>query len=226
MLYLVFLNQRKEKRTSIVFNPINIVLIIGVLGVYLFIEGISSRGVQFNLYRYDPDVNFDPNGWLSIVAPSLSSILLMFYGYFGFGFYYLSSYVTDVWFLSFGNFLAGIFPMGYQLLNGEGVQEIMETVVYIGVKWHPDFAVIVNNIGYIGLIILCFLLGIISKYISVIEYDKPIVVLTNYIILLQMISLPVGNFVFTSSANKLILVSLSIYWFWRIFINRRLIYKL
>ena len=98
-------------------------------------------------------------------------------------------------------------------------------MIDIGVRWQPDAIKIVNYVGHIGLLMLCFLMGALIKKTNTTEGRKPIVELTNFMILLQMISLPVGNFVSISSANRLIAFSLSIYWLWKIFINKRITLK-
>src|SRR5690606_24710456 len=101
---------------------------------------------------------------------------------------------------------------------GISIPEIMSRMIHIGVRWNPDSILLIDKIGYFGLLMICIVMGILSKKFSLLEDKKPVLHLTNYVILLQMISLPVGNFIFTSSANKLIVMLLIIYWIWRLFI--------
>jgi len=223
VIYVMFSRYRYKKQALIPTKAVIISLILGSLGVYIFIGGINARGVQFDPSILRPEVNYNPNRWLPTLFPLLATIVFRMYDYFGFGFFYVSKYVSDVWFSSLGNFVSGILPLGYQAYSGDSIRDIMGNLIYIGVRWHPDFALLVNNVGYLGLLWICFLMGFFSKYFCIIEGKSPIVELTNYIILLQMISLPVGNFLFTSSASKLIVMFLSLYWFWRLFINRGII---
>lgn len=223
VMYILYSGNKNKKQSSIKIRPIIISLIVGILGVYIFATRIMERGVQFDIITLRPDVNYDFNGWVSILFPFLAWIVFILYGYFGFGFFYISTYVKDIWFSSIENFISGFIPMGHYLIIGESISDIIKTEINMGARWHPDAIIFVDNGGYIGLLMLCFILGILSKYITTIEPDNPFSKLTDYIILIQMISLPVGNFIFTSSANQLTVLLLFIYWLWRIFINKKIV---
>jgi len=67
--------------------------------VLVFYSVISARGFDFN-YDISHDIKFDPNGLIPELSPFLSFIVLLVFSYFGFGFYYISIYVTEVWIVS------------------------------------------------------------------------------------------------------------------------------
>lgn len=219
-LFVIYSNFKSISLRNIKITIIGFMLVC--VGMYIFSSGISNRGVEFNFLTVHPDVNYDPSGWLSTTFPLLAEMLFKLYGYFGFGFFYTSTYIVDVWFVSIENVIAGIIPFGYQLFTGSNNYEIVAGIIDVGVRWTPDFVVMVNNLGYVMCLFIFFLLGLISKYFYILEEKKPLTELTNFMILLQMISFPVGMFLMTSSANKLIVIILLLYWFWRIFINRRI----
>jgi len=100
------------------------------------------------------------------------------------------------------------------------LQEIMKELIDMGARWHPDIALFINNFGYIGLVLFCLFIGMFCRYISSAKKKDSIIYLTIFIILLQMISLPVGNFIASSSASILIVVLLLYVWMRRIFIIR------
>ncbi|KAB3534734.1 hypothetical protein F8154_08390 [Alkaliphilus pronyensis] len=220
--YVVLSKQRNTRKRIINYKTATVSLVLGSIGVFILLNGISARGVVFDLSIVRPDVNYDANGIVSKLFPKLSFLIYQFYGYFGFGFFYVSSYVSEIWFSSFSSLISGLIPLGFQSFSNTSIQELMSNIIHVGVRWHPDSIVIINNIGYIGLLLLCFSMGVFSKYSLMEKNRTPISEVTNYLILLQMISLPVGNFLFTSSANELIALMSGIYWMWRIFVNKRI----
>ncbi|MCI2253104.1 hypothetical protein L2D08_01855 [Domibacillus sp. PGB-M46] len=225
LILIIFILFSTKKKSGNLMNVKSLVigLLLSSLAVYIFISGINARGVEFDPSIIRADVNYDPQGWLPTISSSLAVIVFRLYAYFGFGFFYISIYLTETWFASINNFFMGLFPWGYELILGNSVQDIMGRLVDVGVKWHPDFSVLINDLGYVGMLMICLFIGLFCGYSARFDEKTPIVELTNYVILLQMISLPVGNFLFTSSANQLIVFSLLIYWIWKIFINRRFV---
>lgn len=211
MIIFVILNRSKNIKKVQVKQVFWIGLIITSM-IFVFYTVISARGVQFDNY-ISRDVYYDSEALIPQILPSLSFVVVILYGYFGFGFFYISKYISEVWFDSPSNIIAGIIPNGFMLLENSTIQEIMHDIVDMGVRWDPDMIGIINLIGYIGLLSLVFCLGAFSRLIINRNGKTGAVLLTNYIILIQMVSLPVGNFVFLSSASKLIVVCLSLYWF-------------
>src|SRR5690606_20634335 len=110
-IYILFSKYKDNRKLSFKIKPILVSVILVALGIYIFISGIKARGVKFDLLELRPDVNYNPNGWLPALSPFLALIIFRLYGYFGFGFFYVSKYITDVWFTSVRNLLLGILPM-------------------------------------------------------------------------------------------------------------------
>jgi hypothetical protein len=197
-----------------------ITILVGIM-IIIFYNTVQARGVNFDFY-ISQDINYDQDGFLPYISPQITLITVILFGYFGFGFFYVSKYVSEMWFTSIGDFFAGLFPMGYKILDQNNIPTTMQNIIDIGVRWHPDVALLINNWGYIGLLVYCFLIGVITKQISNNKRKSTVLYLTSFMVLMQMISLPVGNFVFTSSASKLIVLSLVMYWIWKLLIKVRI----
>lgn len=194
-------------------------LIIGSM-IYIFFEGISARGVIFNFDK-TKDYTFDYKNILSIIAPSIAFTTLLIYNYFGFGFLYVSKFITSIWLTSTSNFIAGLIPFGYISSTNYSIQDLIQNHIFVGTRWNPDVIVFINILGVLGFLLLCFFLGLYAKYIFLME-NSGLKFLSEFMILLQMISFPMGNFIITSSANTLIVILLLSIWFWKVFVRVRI----
>jgi hypothetical protein len=215
IIYAVFTKARKK---NINIKSFAIIGILGCMMILVFSLGIRARGYYFNNYISD-DVLFDSNSFLSKSLPLIAYIVGIMYGYFGHGFYYVANYINNIWFYSVSNFITGMLPSGFVITKGTQINSMVAQIIDVGVKWHPDTVNLINQLGYFFFIILFLILGMISKKISM-SYKNSVAYLTNFMIVLQMISLPVGNFVTASSASKLIVITLAFYWMWVIYYNK------
>lgn len=214
-ILIVFVVLSKFRGYSIKRSRVKQVIFIAVFGFILinvYYWSVTSRGVVFG-YRITSEVWYNPEGVVSILFPALAAISTALFGYFGFGFFYLSKFVSDVWLLTPGSFLAGLVPKGFELSGMGSVGAIMKRTIDMGPRWHPDASVLINDFGLFGLVVFCFLLGFIAARL-VNNYSKRDSMrdLLLFLVVLQMVSLPIGNFVIVSSASKLILV-FGILWF-------------
>ena len=132
--------------------------------VYHFYIRLASRGIRFDYY-FSPDVQYNPNGLIPALSPFLAFVVHILYGYFGFGFHYISTFITELWFSSVLSFFAGLVPLGYQLMFGESVESLMRELVYMGVRWHPDLAMMTHYLGYVGAYGL-LRLGYLQKHLT------------------------------------------------------------
>ena len=132
--------------------------------------------------------------------------------------------MTEVLFSSFSNLIAGFVPLGYVAQYNDSIQNLMRSNIVMSARWHPDFILLLNSVGFIGTIMLVFSLGYFNRFVN--RQDKTsLVYLTQFIILMQLISFPIGNFVFVSSASTLIVLMLMCTWLWKLTINKRLRFK-
>lgn len=217
LILVIFTLLSRRNNAKLPVKELTKAFLLGCLMIFVFYNGISSRGVQFDYY-ISRDVYYDPSGIIPSISPFLSFITLIIYDYLGFGFFYISKYVSELWFASGAHFFAGLLPFGFHAFDGIKIQEQMIGIVDFGVRWHPDFAIITNSIGYFGFLILFFLLGVFAKYIQLNHNGNTITLLTTFLILLQMIAIPIGNFVFVASSSKIIVFLVVVYWIWKTFI--------
>lgn len=201
-------------------NPIKQMLyivlipILILLGLSVYLNQIENRGFNWSsfLFNYNAEIVFSTENWLYKTFPTISELIYYLYGYFGFGIYYLSRFISEVLFESLNNFLVLMFPKGFLLFNNDTLEEIMVNNVYVGVRWHPDLIVFIDTFGLIGVFIFMILIGIIIKVIARSSGLTSMKYLTYFFLMVQFFSLPIGNFIFVSSANKLILVLIIGYW--------------
>ena len=144
--------------------------------------------------------------------PEFSNFINRLFGYIGgFGLFYINNYAVHIWMNSAKEFVSGLIPFGYRLFGLPWPRDKMREIIDQGANWVPDFIVFKGYIGYLGILILCFILGRLSKLIHKLDIDKNIAFLIEFILFLEMLSLHNGNFIITSSASELIVVSLFIY---------------
>ena len=163
LILFVMLSRRRPEKPLWV-SPIQWtkVLMVGSLMILVFYTNLAARGgsFRFSLWR---GAEYDPNGLLSIYGPPLAFLVLITSGYFGFGFFYLSAYVSRVWLASLDHFLAGMIPLGYRIVEARSIPEIMQSLVDMGPRWHPDTALIIDSV-VLGLLVLCFCMGVLVRF--------------------------------------------------------------
>jgi len=229
ILLMIYIALRKYSNKIFSLKNVRIalsVIIIGLIGIFLFRSRIEDRGVVFNISSIAPEIIYDSNGWLNQLLPFFSFLVLTLYNYFGYGFYYISRFINEFWFSSFKTTVAGLIPQGFTLIDiNEELQFFIMDDLLKGARWNPDFVAFISQWGYILLLIFCLILGIIGKNMGEKNSYNTMSEVTNYFVLLQMISFPIGHFVAVSSANLLIIMSLITYWLWKLFVGKKLVIK-
>lgn len=175
-------------------------LIVGLLFglAFLYLSILSARGSGSSPLGQTVDVYVE-DSWLGeLLGPDVINGVLSFYGYFGFGFHYVATYWTEVWFGDVGNFLTNMLP-GHDWVTGVSLTSEMRSLIDIGPRWHPDSLLVVSGVGMLGLFLLCFLMGRFAGFVE--GSTAPSHRILRYLILLQMISLPVGNFIWADRAT-------------------------
>jgi len=167
---------------------------------------LTDRGYTTLSLAAGGDVKLDPNGVGNLLGASVVGFLLKFYDYFGFGFHYVSSYWSAVWLSSGTNAMEGLLPFGYVAAGTDPVA-LMPQVLDMGPRWHPDSVLIMSWLGLVGLLAICFALGLAGRAL---ENDASLAAITLlYFVLMQMISLPVGNFVWIDRSNAFVVLLFS-----------------
>jgi hypothetical protein len=211
-IFILIIKDNGNRSMDIKLKKILYIILSILLMVYIFFLRVESRGSIFSLYGFSSEIFFDENGWISEISRSIAFVILIPFSYLGFGIQYLSTYVIEVWFNSSLNFIAGLIPFGYDILVGSSISVMMNNLIDIGVKWRPDVVLFIGSIGYIGIVIFCWGLGRISALMENRENQDVVGLFTLFLIFLEMVSLPIGNFVWISSAGKMCTTVLTIYW--------------
>ncbi|WP_122645541.1 hypothetical protein [Enterococcus mediterraneensis] len=211
IIALIFLKNRTQK---INLKKLLFMSIIIFMSVLIFIEVISQRGgSRVITYYISRDVSYNPDSVVARYFPRLVILLISVYDYFGFGFFYGAVFLNSVVFTSLSNFLIYLLPFFPKIFNKLSSSEQMRNLIDIGTKWNPDQYVFIANFGIICLFIVTFILGIIMRHQRQ-RFNGVILtsdMLINFLILLQMISFPIGNFIMVSSSSKIIIFGLILY---------------
>lgn len=178
--------------------------LVAVLMVMLYNYNINVRYGFSYYYSCSNSFCFDEDSYVATYAPGLADILFKMSAYFYFGIHYTSNLIGDV--VSNPGMLFELFlPLNY-LINEEFVpKRLCGSLLQCGPTWAPDIEVLLYRVGIFGCFIAIFCLGIFSKRLSPNSSSSVPGLIVLYYIYLYMISLPVGNFVFVSSANTLVL---------------------
>lgn len=224
LLLIVFvLFMKVYKKHFYLLKRIPIILGLSAIMIYAFYSRIIDRGVDFNV-NSSFEFHVDANGFMNTYFPEITQFSMILYNYFGFGFVYISNFLNNIWFSSLNNFFYALIPKGFEL-NGASIQDRTWNFINMRARWHPDSMVFINDYGVIILAIIIIILGILSRALSEAKTTNTMSFLAQFLIFLQLVSLPIGNFVFISSATLLILMTTTAYFFWKKFFNRKIKFK-
>jgi hypothetical protein len=182
---------------------LNLFLKFGFVG--LLLVGYFTYNIQVRMgdsYTGIHGANFNENSIPFILVPPLALIAYSLYDYFVFGIYFTSTTITKLWFGSMEGFLSMFIPRGMELFQIDtGYRDFIGRFIDLGAKWNADTVVLVEKYGIVFLILLIYFIGYnSSKLFSKIETSIAGAVVLFYVCYV-MISLPVGNFISSSSAN-------------------------
>jgi hypothetical protein len=183
-----------------------IILTLAGFSLFIYTYNISAR-YSFNESDYcaTRELCKNPDTLIYSLSPQLGDLTYALSGYFTFGIFYSSSYINSVWFTSWNNLFSGLIPYRYLIYGETNRSLVCDVVIDCGVAWQPDAMLFVQAFGVIGLFIFTFLLGRYAKklYFSFVNEQNVLSIGLLFLIFLSMISLPVGNFLLSSSANVL-----------------------
>lgn len=186
-------------------------LIVSFIILSLFSYNINLRmGGSFSYFN-DPD--FDKGSILYLVSRPVALLVFSLYGYFLFGLYFNSIIINNLWFSSPIGFVSSLTPHGITLFNiDSGYRNFAGKIIDLGAKWNPDSSVLIESFGIILTFIIIYFLGRYSRkiYCEANKYVSVLILL--FYIFYIMISLPMGNFITSSSANMIsILIAIIFY---------------
>ena len=184
---------------------IGIVILGAILLVAVFRGRIADRGVVFT-NNICPEIQFDSKSYIVRMFPVLSSISVSLFGYLGYGIFAIGVTISDICLSDIGAALNSLIPFGFELNRGISIGDLLRSTIDVGVKWVPDFVLALNIFGFILLILVSFAIGRLIKAIDNMRASQFLKDIIGVIVYLEMLSFPVGNFIISSTPNKLIVV--------------------
>ena len=200
----IYVAMRKMKPGRAVLSNLIKYILISVLlflAINIFFSNVQSRGVDISYVSF-PNIHFDDRDILPSISKTLCIPISWLYGYFGFGQYYNARFISDVWLKNEWTLIGGFFPNGLRMAGIQNIRTAMDNLIDVGVKWHPDFSLCFYEFGIIVLMIFIWWLGKITKKTA----SRDNVISSHFIqimVLLQMMSFPIGNFIFVAGYMEL-----------------------
>lgn len=182
-------------------------LAVGLAVLYSLV--LAARGAESSSLESGSDVRLDDGVRAITVLKPVVDLLLRFYDYFGFGFHYVATFWHDIWLTSPTNAAAGLLPLGYSNVGINPKLQIHEFLV-LGTHWHPDSALLAGSLGFIGLLATFLVAGRAARNLE--RQTTLTARILRYYIFLEMLSLPVGNFVWVDATNLVVIACLTAVW--------------
>ena len=193
---------------------IKLMLLTGVIGsAFIVSKALRSADISTIIELEGPTstLSYDNSSVIMSTFPLVGKIALSFSGYFTFGLYFTSEVFWKIWAGSANGLLGMLLPFVTPLL-GE-VDSYRITLVSMGVDcgacWDPDISGFSYFLGIPLVLFFIYKLGVLSAK----AYNKMVVnhdvayCLLLYLIVYEMISLHVGNFLVISSSNKILILT-------------------
>lgn len=209
----------KSKLTGAVF-PLLKLSLFGSFLIFIYVFQILLR------YKFEYNINcnneycYDYNSILHSVSPPLASTLYKLSGYFYFAPDYMARWF--IYFLEESLLLTTILP-GNDLLYGYEGKWLCIDNLRCGPTWAPDFEIYTYIFGVPATFILIMIYSSFQHLLVKTATMNFIDFLGFYLITLQFFSFPVGNFLFVSSANKLLVILFIVLYSLRFLSKKRVI---
>lgn len=210
-LFIIFIFGYVSKRALLnkgslfpVKTVFRLLLIVFLLSSY-FVYNINVR--MGDAFDYLELSDFDKNTLIYSISKPLAVILYSLYGYFLFGLYFNSVAIVNLWFTSYSGFFSVFIPSGIAVFGIDtDYRNYVAKFIDLGAMWNPDSSVYIESLGIIITMILIYLIGRFSKKIyGTINNDIASLILLFFIFYI-FVSMPMGNFISSSSANKIVIL--------------------
>lgn len=206
-MYIVFVTivyciLNREKRTKLVkIDKTKKLLIVGIIGIAVvltFKSVVEARGYVFR-NQICEEIKYDPNKFFSQVFPTVTNIGLSFFRYLGWGIFTIGIITDQVVFGNLTNMVSSLIPAGFSLTQGETLDSIVRRTIFVGTGWVPDYFAFVDDFGWILFILIVYIMGKIIGSLDKRSYPPLLRSLVGILIFLEMLSIPVGNFIIVST---------------------------
>jgi len=199
VVYAILNKEKKTKRINI--DNTKKILIVGIIGIVViltFKSVVEARGFVFR-NQICVEINYDPDKAFSQMFPTITNIGLSFFRYLGWGIFTIGIITDQVVFGNLTNLVSSLIPAGFTLTHAETLDSIIRRTIYVGTGWVPDYFAFIDDFGWIVFIVIVFIMGAIMGSLDKRSYPKLLRSLVGVLIFLEMLSIPVGNFIVVST---------------------------
>lgn len=177
----------------------------GVALIFIYRIRVMNRGVEFINYIC-PEIQYNTNSFLGQYFPTLVNIGVSLFSYLGYGIYCIGVTVQELCFGEPLQMLAMWIPFGGQLLVGKSFVAMLVQTINLEARWVPDFVYLLDNFGMLLYYIFFFFLGRFSGRTENSNLPRQLIRVFEVLVFIEMLSIPVGNFLMSSSSNKIMIV--------------------
>jgi len=192
----------KSKLTGAVFPLLKLSLFGSFLIFIYAIQILLRYKFEYNI-KCNNEFCYDYNSILHSVFPPIASTFYKLSGYFYFAPDYMARWL--IYFLDENLFFTILLP-GNDLLFGYEGKWLCIDNLRCGPTWAPDFEIYTYIFGLPATFILIMIFSSFQHLLVKTAAISFIDFLGFYLITLQFFAFPVGNFLFVSSANKLLMM--------------------
>ncbi|MGU8477314.1 hypothetical protein ACV3QH_08575 [Clostridium perfringens] len=203
LLAFTLLNKKsKNQNQKLNYKAIVIVAILGVIMLVIYRAVVMDRGVKIGTYICK-EIEFDYDSYIVNAFPIITNVIASVFSYLGYGIYeigvsFLDNVLSNVLYMM-GTLVAN----GNYLFNGKGLPDMLRSTIDVNVNWVPDFIILIDMFGIILFILFIMLVGHIISNFNENKYPVILVNVVRLLTFIEMLSLPVGNFLITSTPIKL-----------------------
>jgi hypothetical protein len=209
-LMLIYFNSLKFNIKKAILSNIKYGLVFLALTFSLFAYFLHSVNLRAIISCYTEDLCLDTTAILYAIDKDLAYLSFVLSGYFTYGIRFIGFF--------FLNFFEGnisysfVYPL---LFRDESVSYVVCSAIDCGVNWQPDFMSLVNFFGILLAIPFSYVLILFfSKIHACVSLDSNLAhKILGYFGFLYMFSLPIGQFISSSSSNLILMVMTLILYF-------------
>ncbi len=181
-----------------------------LLMVFIYQARVLDRGMTL-VYSICPEIHFVSNSFLGENFPLTTKAFLSFFSYLGYGIYCIGVSVGDICMSSIRGLVSMSVPGGFFLISEDSMHEMIKKTINVQARWIPDMVDFVDTFGFVVYFCCMFFLGCFLKNVMCGSYSVFLKNLIQVVITIEMLSLPVGNFLVTSSSNKIMVLFLLLF---------------
>lgn len=197
------LNRKMKSNKRISKRQVITVILLGFIVIIIFRLVLEARGIELT-NAICQEINYLPERAVSKLFPVLTSLMTSIFRYLGWGSFTIGVYKYEIVLGSIEGFIANLIPFGYRTLYSRSLPDIMRNTISVGVGWVPDYMTFIDFLGlplFLASLIILGRLGACKSKSS--KMPALLVDVIDILIFIEMLSIPVGNFLAVSTPNKL-----------------------